>query len=400
MKRLFMYELKKLVIRRIVLVSMVLSILLILITVGAALLGSYYVNGERIGSNYQMFQMDKVYQKALTGRPVDGVLLQEMQEAYGKVPLDEEKYSQTEEYEKYARPYSAIFNYVRQTTGLSGTEIINWTADTEDLRTKRLERQALGWESFQLTETEKAYWRALEEKLENPVIFQYAEGYSVLLSSLYTIGLLSLFVVTICLAGVFPEEHLRRMDQLILSSRWGRGEICWAKFLAGMLFAFLMTLVFVLFTFGAVFLLYGGEGFDAAFQLLYPNSSCPISVGQAVIIGYGMVLFAGVFMGALVMLLSEVLHSSVGTLAITIGIILLLMFFTMPDEYRLLAQLWSYIPSDFVACWSIFSERTVVMLGRVFLAWQVVPVLYSVLGLGFAFMTKKVFVKYQVRGRN
>ena len=399
MGTLLQYEIKKIVNQRFVWVSFVLSFLLILVTVCSHLIGSYYVDGERIGSNYEMFQIDREYQKALDGRPIDEIMLKEMQEAYGKVPLDAEQYSLTEEYQKYARPYSAIYNYVRQTTGLSGMEALKWVVSTENLHTKRLERQEQRWESFLLTDTEKAYWKKQEEKLENPIIFQYAEGYSVLFSAVYTIGLLALFVVSVCLTGVFPQEHVRRTDQLILSSKHGRREVYWAKFLAGLLFSLLMSLLFILIAFISVFILYGTEGFDAAFQLIYAGYSGPISIGEAVIIAYAIVIVATVFMGAFVMMLSEVLHSSVGTLAIATGMIVLPMLISMPEGSRVLSQLWSYIPSDFVGVWSIFSVCTVEVFGNVVLAWQIVPVIYTVLTICFAFVTRQTFVKYQVSGR-
>ena len=140
MSRLFMYELKKLTNRKMVWVSLAVSLLLCLFTVCSPLIGSYSVDGKRIRSNYEEFQIDKAYQKALDGRVIDEVLIKEMQEAYAKVPLDVEQYSLTAEYQKYARPYSAIFNYVRMVTGLSGREVIQWVASTEDLQTK-------GWRS-------------------------------------------------------------------------------------------------------------------------------------------------------------------------------------------------------------------------------------------------------------
>ena len=157
--------------------------------------------------------------------------------------------------------------------------------------------------------------------------------------------------------------------------------------------------VFVLVTFVTAFLLYGTEGFDTAFQIIYAGSSCPISVGQAVLIIYGIILCAGIFIGVLVMTLSEVLHSSVGTLSIVIGLIVLPMMISVPEEYRLAAQLWSYLPSDIVAVWSCFSPRTVILFGTVLQGWQVVPVLYAVVGVIAAVVTERVFVKYQVSGR-
>lgn len=246
---------------------------------------------------------------------------------------------------------------------------------------------------------EKAFWREQEAQIETPVIFRYAEGYSVLFSAVYTVGLLAVFMVSVCLVGVFPEEHVKKTDQLILSSKYGRRDIYWAKFNVGVMAAFVMTLVFVLIAFVMAFILYGLDGFNMAFQVIYAGSSCPISAGWAVVIAYAIVLCAGTFMGVLVMMLSEVLHNSVGALAIAIGMIILPMMITIPEEYRLLAQLWSYLPSDIVEGWNCFSPRTAVMFGTVFQAWQVVPALYAVIGTLAAVVTKRVFVKYQVSGR-
>lgn len=399
MSRLFGYELKKLVSHRMVWVSMVVSLLLSVITVCAPLIGSYYVNGEAVSTNYEEFQTDKTYQLALDGRVIDEALIREMQEAYAKVSLEVEQYSLTEEYQRYARPYSAIYHYVRLATGLTGKEAIRWVADTEDLQEKRLDNQEKHWESYLLTDIEKDYWREQEAQIESPVVFRYMGAYSVLISAVYTVGLVAIFVVSICLVGAFPEEHVKRTDQLILSSKCGRGKVYGAKFGAGILLAFGMTLIMVLFTLGLALSVYGTGGFHGAFQLEYSGSSAAISVGEAVLIAYTMVLFAGVFMGALVMMLSEVLHSSVGTLAIATGIIVLPMFFSMPEEYRVLSQLWSWLPSDFVAVWSLFSPRLVILGNTVVPAWQAVPVLYTMLGVVFVLVTKRAFVRYQVSGR-
>lgn len=378
---------------------MTISFALILVTMGAALVGSYYVDGEYIGSNYEMFQVDKTYQQALDGRAIDETLIREMQEGYGKVNLKAERYSLTEEYQKYARPYSAVFNYLRQTTGLPALELVSRAMNADELQVARLKYKEKRWEEYLLTEGEKEFWREQEAQIESPMTFRYAEGYSVLISGVYTVGLLAIFMVAFCLAGLFPQEHVRRTDQLILSSRCGRREIFGAKFCAGMLFAFLMTLFFDVVAFAAAFALYGADGFDAAFQLIYAGSSCPISAGEAALIAYAMVIFAGLFTAALVMLLSELLHSSVGALAVIVGMIMLPMVFMVPEEYRVLGQLWSYLPSDFVAVWSTFSPCTVPVFGGNMQAWQAVPALYTVLAVVCAFGTKRSFVKYQVSGR-
>lgn len=399
MKTLFFYEWKKIVNRKIVLICMLCAVLLIIFSIGIPLVGDYVVNGERLGSNYEEFQKDITYRKDLDGRAIDRTLLMEMQNAYEKVPLDKNKYSLTEEYQSYARPYSPIFNYVRQTTGLSAAGVLTLNPDVEDLQEKRLEMQESRWEEFMLSEEEKEYWRAKEEQIENPVVFRYAEGYDVLLNVAYTVGIVTVFMIAISMANVFPEEHTRRMDQQILSSKYGRKQVYWVKMCIGSVVSLGLAFVFVVTAFVSAFVLYGVEGFETAFQVLYAGSSCPMSVGQAVLIIYAIILCAGTFIGVLVMTLSENLHSSVGTLSVVIGLLVLPMVVSVSDEYRVLAQLWSYLPSEVVAVWSCFNPRMVELFGKVLQGWQVVPILYAVVGGVAAIVTEKMFVKYQVSGR-
>ena len=253
MKTLFFYEWKKIVNRKIVLICMLCAVLLIIFSIGIPLVGDYVVNGERLGSNYEEFQKDITYRKALDGRAIDRTLLMEMQNAYEKVPLDKNKYSLTEEYQSYARPYSPIFNYVRQTTGLSAAGVLTLNPDVEDLQEKRLEMQESRWEEFMLSEEEKEYWRAKEEQIENPVVFRYAEGYDVLLNVAYTVGIVTVFMIAISMANVFPEEHTRRMDQQILSSKYGRKQVYWVKMCVGSVVSLGLAFVFVVTAFVSAF---------------------------------------------------------------------------------------------------------------------------------------------------
>ena len=66
-----------------------------------------------------------------------------------KVPINE-KYSASEEYQTYARPYSAIFNFVRNTTQMTFSEIMQWTPDFDDLYARRqICAKTLYWEGME-----------------------------------------------------------------------------------------------------------------------------------------------------------------------------------------------------------------------------------------------------------
>ncbi len=397
---LYGYEMKKIVRRKIVWVTAAFMLLIVIATVIVSrLAGSSYVGGDKIDTHYHMFRVDKEYQQRLSGRAIDQSLLEEMEAGYDKLPAGVEAYVLTEEYQTYARPYSEIFNIVRSMTNMTFDEIRQWTADEGNLYERRQRMLEGSREEFLLSQEEKEFWKEKEDKVEWPVVFVYKDGYYQLFNSMNTIGLMMLITITICLSGVFTEEHTKRTDQLILCSRYGRHKVYWAKLLAGIGFSLFSSVVYTVTAFIAAFAAYGLDGFSGAFQLMYANYSYPLSVGEAVLISYGMMIIAGVLTGVFVMMLSEVLHSSIGTLSLVVGMIILLLFFNIPEHYRAASQLLSYIPSEFVAVWSIFSPRTVSLAGRIFTAWQIVPALYILAGGAFAAIGKKVYARYQVSGR-
>lgn len=396
---LYGYELRKIVKRKIVWVSVFIMLIIILVSIGAPLIGTYYAEGNAVDTNYHMFQMNRAYQKSLDGRQIDQTLLEEMKAGYEKIPSGTKAYSFTEEYQTYARPYSVIFNFVRQTTGMTTQEMLKWKASEQDMYAKRQAMLENEWKNSFLTQEERDFWKKQEAALKWPVRFQYKEGYWQLFDCVNTIGLMTIVVVTVCLSNVFTEEHSRKTDQLILSSKYGRAVIYWAKLFAGITFCVILSLLFNAVAFGAAFVLYGSEGFFSAFQLIYADYSCPMTTGEAVLISYAMLLIVCVFTGVFVMMVSELFCSGVATLSLVVGMILLSMFFNIPEQYRILYQLWSYLPSEFAAVWNIFSLQTVPFFGKNLFAWQAVPVLYLFLGGIFGLIGKRAFTSYQVKGR-
>lgn len=396
---LYRYELFKIFRKKMVWITGVLLLLVTVFSMAVESFGDYYVDGVRIASNYEMMQTDRAYEEALTGRAIDQTLLTEMQEGYEKIPKDVEHYSLTEEYQRYARPYSAVFNFVREAAGMTVSEAMDWQADESGLGALRKEKLADDWQDYLLTAEEKEFWENQDKKIEFPLTFAYDGGWEMLYLSLYTIGLMCLIAVAISLSGVFAEEHNRKTDQLILCSRYGRRPVYLAKMLAGMTAALILSLVYTLTAYGTAAAVYGIAGGSAAFQLIRPTYSYPLSNWQAVGICYCMVVLASVLTGIFVMLLSELLRSGVSTLALTMGIMIFTMFFNMPEQYRALYQLFGYLPSELVTVWNIFSVQTVPVFGTYLTAWQAAPILYLAVGAAMLFLGEHAYRRYQVSGR-
>ena len=83
---LFLYEYQKILHKKIVWISTLLCLIALVFSVCSPLLGTYYIDGKRISTNYQAYQTDKAYAAALNGRALDQELLEEAVNAYRKIP--------------------------------------------------------------------------------------------------------------------------------------------------------------------------------------------------------------------------------------------------------------------------------------------------------------------------
>ena len=202
---LYRFELKKIWKRKIVYAALAVCFLATAMIFIGEFSGSYDIDSEKADTQYPMFLTDRNYQQMLNGREINQSLLEETVKAYGMIPATAEKYSTTEEYQTYARPYSAIFNFVRNTTQMTFSEIMQWTPDFDDLYARRQSMLENQWISKNLSEKEKAFWQQKEAEIHTPFVYQVTESYDVLFRAVTTIGLLVLMTTGICLSGVFAE---------------------------------------------------------------------------------------------------------------------------------------------------------------------------------------------------
>lgn len=396
---LYRYECKKLLSKKIVWISFLLCIITIAISLFAPFWGNYYAEGKLVDTNYNMYQIDRRYSKALNGREINQELLEETIAAYRKIP-GMEKYTLTEEYQQYARPYSEIFNFIRGTTGMQASEVIrSWQPSEDDLYTKRQTWLTSLWEDLGLSKGEIDFWKEREGQIKMPYVYQDYHGYATMISSYQTVGLFVLMLIAICLSGIFSDEHTRKTDQIILSSPLGKERLYWAKIATGISFAAISTILFFVFTAITTICLYGIEGFHAVFQFVYASNSDPITCGQAVLIAYGNMVITAMIASVFVMVLSELLRSNIAALAISTGLLIMAMIVMIPEQYRVLAQIWGWLPWSFLTPWNIFGKYTISIFDHYLTSWQAVPVIYIITSVMLAAIGKSVYQRFQVSGR-
>lgn len=396
---LYFFELKKLWKRKLVKFACVSLFAVAVFTIISPMLGSYSL-GAVTESSAEGVRKDAAYREALDGRLLNQELLEEVYEAYGRVPYKNGKYSGTKEYQQYARPYSAVFNQIRGLTGWNTEKVIVGTPQEEELYQCWNDAMEKSWRSNYLSEEELSFWRSKKQEIETPIRFEaISDSFYELLLGIGELGLMSVFVAMLCLAGVFPEEHSQRTDQLLLCCKYGKRLLYSVKVAAGISFAGMISIGSSALAIGSAYLLYGTQGWDAPFYLYISEYIYPITMGEAVLIGYAMALAACVITAVITMVLSELVHSSLATVSITTAVVVAGMFFNIPGKYRVAAQLWDCLPSRFAMNYKIFNTRMIPMPGGYLQAWQAVPMLYLLLGIVFVWIGRLAYDRYQVSGR-
>lgn len=405
---LYRYELKKLLQKKVSWFLFSLCLILSAMMIVSDLFGNYYVNGKKMNTYYELFRINQKYERALTGQAIDQQLLEKMKSEYdilnaeaaryGEMATDEQRLALNMTYQTHALPYRAIYNHVRGTAGMTASEMDTWDADEKDMYARRQNMLENRWQKRWLSEEEKTYWREKEDHLEKPVVYYYKEGYWVLFNKETSIGFLVLFAVAVCLSGIFTEEHTRRTDQLLLCSKKGRTSLYWAKLAAGGSFAVALTVANIVFAGTLAFIIYGTDGNSAAIQLIHHEYSFPLTVAQAVMIVYGILVISAMLLGLCVMVLSETLHSNIATLAVETVFLFAQMMVSIPSQYRVVSQIWDCLPGSFYTIANIFDLRLISLFGHYFTAWQAVPVFYLAAGAMAAIVGKALYGNYQVTG--
>lgn len=399
-KTIFGYEMKKILMRKLTWAAFV---MIVLVCVGPAA-GSMFapgmmVDGNEVVSNMELNRMDMANKKMLAGRWIDRELLEETMQGYARIPEDLSSYDAMMDYLKYARPYFVIFNFIRSNSLTELDEISDWPVDEMDLYASRVAMLEELYRLNLLSEQEKEFWRAKESKLQWPVKFEVTDCYAGLYYTLSTLCFVLPLCISICLSNVFAGEHTKRTDQLILCGRKGLHTVYWAKISAGIVFTMLYFLFALVFAFLPCLLIYGTDGFHAAFQLIYARYSLPLTVGEATIIMYGVLLVAAVLFAVVVMVLSEATRSAITALSAVAVYILAALIFPNLGKRRVFSQIWNWLPGCFVVPQNIFDLRMVSVFGKLFFSWQAVPVMYLMAVAGVAAAGASVYRRYQVSGR-
>ncbi|WP_202707446.1 ABC transporter permease [Sporosalibacterium faouarense] len=324
------FEYKKIIIRKSVWVCVLLAVIATVFSVCGLIIGGNPATGM---SNYDEMLMDKAYKLTLSGRQIDGDLILEASQAYQKVPSNVYPYTDSEEYQKFARPYFSVYALIDSAYTERGHafNIDDFqTISEEDAFSyydKRINQYRLNLQnnpSFTQQNIDRVI--EIDNEVQKPFIMEYTDGYERFFSLSTTNAFIIMFLIAFTLSPIFVNEYSQKTDSLILTSKNGKHSQILAKIFTGGSFSILLSLFLSLVGYLLCMFIYGFEGANAPIQLHIPLITYNFTMIEAVFLLCITTVFGSLLMTGICLFLSSVIDRSIVVLTISTIVILLGMF--------------------------------------------------------------------------
>jgi ABC-type transport system involved in multi-copper enzyme maturation permease subunit len=385
------FEYRKILRKRSNIITLLIAIFLTTFSCIGPLMGNYYIKGEAFESNYDGMKKDREYIRSMSDEEISSEMLSETIEAYSHIPPTDGKYTDTQEYQQYARPYSEIYYMIMKAYNLNDWEEIELLTEDEvnsfyTMRQNRVERNI---EDTTMSSVEKANSLNISKQVKIPFDYSYTGGYQRFFSQMYTTAILICFIISICIAPLFAGEYTERMDSLILSSRYGKNKVIYAKLFTGISFSILVSIMLTLVSLVTVMAFYGWEGGNSPIQLFLPLSIHPLTMREVALLYFVLILFGNILSATLAMLLSSKLKSPFIVIVIMTVVTILPMFISRSEDILWIYHLFNLIPVNMFYLTNITDVFSINLFGLVVQPYEII--------LAFAIISSMVLLPFAYR---
>ena len=391
---LIRFEYRKILRKRSNIITLFIAIFITLFSCVGPLMGNQYIKGEIYETNYEGMKKDREYIRSLSGREVDKSLLLETIEAYSHIPHTDGKYTDTKEYQQYARTYSEVYYLIRKAYNLNDWKEISTIVEDNvnnfyHVRQDMVEKNI---EDTTMSATEKANSVNLSRKVKTPFIYSYTGGYTRFFSQMYTNAILICFICSVCIAPLFAGEYTDKMDSLILSSKYGKNKLISAKLFTGVSFSILLSIILSAVSFVTVMIFFGWEGGNSPIQLYLPLSIHPLTMGQVALMNFVLIMFGNILSAVLTMLLSAKLKSSFMVIVIMTVITISPMLVNVSEDVLWIYHLSNLIPVNMFSIGNIIDVFSIDLFGFILMPYDIMlvfAIISSIVLLPFAYRSFK-----------
>lgn len=308
-----------------------------------------------------------------------------------------------EAYVKIARPLGDIYYFLAKHYTPLGKRIDRTELDRVDLTDgarfyeRRMDKITdylnMDFSFGNYTEAEKSYWIHKAEAVTVP----FAWGDQTVMDCTWDIimlGFYLLFVIIICVSSVFSSEHESGAAALLLTTKYGKDRLVLAKMTVSVLFTLGYLIISSLAGVGVMALLFGLPGRELPVQLWDTAIPYDLTVWQACLWSFAVMLLIGLTVMAVQLCCSAVSHSSFTTLVL--GVLLMIGPAFLPMSKT--SGLWNHINYLFpVRAFNVkdtlssymsyaFGDLVISLIGMTL-------IVYAAVGVAALLLTRRGFVK-------
>lgn len=397
------YEYKKIFQRKVNWIALGAVFIMVLVFGAALTFGDVYVEGERVGSRREELQEQRKAVEALNGTLIDDELLAEAEKAYANVGEGSYWINGNVDYETYKAsiyPYGFIRanssilkeDYGSKSKPITGEEFY-------DLRESYMKQS---YETQKLSRGEIEKHVSEMEELDTPMTYGWTKGYNRYNQLVFMGGMFLAFALAICIAPLFAGEYTSRVDQLILTSKYGKNKAIWAKLLTGFSFAFLSSLLMNLVLLVEIGIVYGLGNWELPIQSMTDGFflSIPINLLTMTVIVVVYQVLSACMSSAVIIFCSQKMKSPFGVMIVAalLTFVPLLLTAVSPDK-RILYLLIRFLPNGVMEGTWIFDDLLFHIGNGYFYIFQVVPVVWVLLSVAAGIAVYQGFRKRQIGGR-
>ena len=397
------YEFKKILCRKRTVITLTLVVLLGALSVFGTIVGNYYYtdeNGNEVAiSRYDDDMIDRQYGEELSGHVIDADFIMEAVEAYRQVPLNENSwYTNTKEYQNFARKYSEIYGIVCRIFDLDIEGFQNLTREqAEQFDKVRRENREYVIENSVISENMRKYWQKCLDESPETLIYEYSGGYDRFVTIMYTTAIMAGAAIAIILSGIFSEEYTSGADGLILSSKHGKGLVIGAKLFAAFTVSAVMIILLTAISYAEATIVWGSNGADGQLAVMGNIFPYPITIGQSALLYSLCILAACLLFAAITVMLSALFKTPFNTIIIMAILLIVPMFISVPGE----APIWMFclenlLPTNMMAFWGAMHDFQYEIFGLIIPPYVFIPIFAVLVSCVCVYFAYRAFQKHQI----
>ena len=175
---------------------------------------------------------------------------------------------------------------------------------------------------WEYSEAERAYWTEMRSSVPEPIEYGYSGGWDNVVNCAAFL-VFAILAVCVTLAPTFSFEYQSGADAVVLATRRGRSTLVAAKVVAGLAYATVYFALCAALIVGVSLVFYGADGFGLSIQSMALSSPYPLTAGQAALACVGLMYAACLGFACLTLAVSSRTRSTLAVFLADVVLVLL-----------------------------------------------------------------------------